>query len=88
MASCSFDEIEHLFICIKMQDCLIMNLVTAQKNNFRSFRRRGDFMIIDPHVHIGHDTTFESNRTEDEVYNKMKEVGINAAIIQPAIRNI
>ncbi|MDI9518710.1 MAG: amidohydrolase family protein [Bacillota bacterium] len=41
-------------------------------------------MIIDPHVHIGHDTTFESNRTEDEVYNKMKEVGINAAIIQPA----
>lgn len=41
-------------------------------------------MIIDPHVHIGHDTTFESNRTEDEVFNKMNEVGITAAIIQPA----
>lgn len=41
-------------------------------------------LIIDPHVHIGHDTTWDSNRTEDEVYNKMNEVGIQAAIIQPA----
>ncbi len=41
-------------------------------------------MIIDPHVHIGHDTTWDSNRTEDEVLNKMDETGIQAAIVQPA----
>ena len=41
-------------------------------------------VMIDPHVHIGHDTTWDSNRTEDEVFNKMNEVGIDAAIIQPA----
>ena len=41
-------------------------------------------MIIDPHVHIGHDTTWDSNRTEDEVLRKMDETGIHAAIIQPA----
>lgn len=41
-------------------------------------------MIIDPHVHIGHDTTWDSNRTEDEVFDRMNEVGITAAIIQPA----
>lgn len=41
-------------------------------------------MIIDAHVHIGHDTTFDSNRKEDEVISKMDEVGINAAIVQPA----
>lgn len=40
--------------------------------------------IIDPHVHIGHDTTWDSNRTEDEVWEKMNEAGIQAAIIQPA----
>lgn len=41
-------------------------------------------MIIDPHVHIGHDTTFESNRVEFEVMEKMNEVGVDIAIIQPA----
>lgn len=41
-------------------------------------------MIIDVHVHIGHDTTFESNRTEDEIMQKMNQVGITAAICQPA----
>lgn len=41
-------------------------------------------MIIDPHVHIGHDTTWDSNRTEDEVMEKMNQAGIQAAIIQPA----
>lgn len=41
-------------------------------------------LIVDPHVHIGHDTTWDSNRTEDEVLSKMDETGITAAIIQPA----
>lgn len=41
-------------------------------------------MIIDPHVHLGHDTTFDSNRTEDEIINTMDEVGIGASILQPA----
>lgn len=41
-------------------------------------------MIIDPHVHVGHDTTFDSNRSEKEVIGKMDEVGINIAIVQPA----
>lgn len=41
-------------------------------------------MIIDPHVHIGHDTTWDSNRTEEELWMKMNEVGIQAFIVQPA----
>ena len=41
-------------------------------------------LIVDPHVHIGHDTTWDSNRTEDEVLGKMDETGIQAAIVQPA----
>ncbi len=41
-------------------------------------------LIIDPHVHVGHDTTWDSNRTEDEIIMKMNEVGIEAAIVQPA----
>lgn len=40
--------------------------------------------IIDPHVHIGHDTTFESNRVEDEMIRVMDQVGIHAVIVQPA----
>ncbi len=41
-------------------------------------------MIIDPHVHIGHDTTWESNRNEEEVMRVMNQVGVTASIIQPA----
>jgi predicted TIM-barrel fold metal-dependent hydrolase len=44
-------------------------------------------MIIDPHLHLGEDTTFDSKRTEEELLRRMDENGIDAAILQPAQLN-
>lgn len=44
-------------------------------------------MIIDPHLHLGDDTTFDSKRTEEELLRKMDQNGIDAVILQPAQLN-
>lgn len=44
-------------------------------------------LVIDPHLHLGEDTTFDSKRTEEELCRRMAENGIAAAILQPAQLN-
>jgi len=44
-------------------------------------------LIIDPHLHLGDDTTFDSKRTEEELVRRMAENDIAAAILQPAQLN-
>jgi predicted TIM-barrel fold metal-dependent hydrolase len=41
-------------------------------------------MIVDVHLHLGADTTFDSDRTEEQLLAGMKRAGIDKIIVQPA----
>jgi uncharacterized protein len=41
-------------------------------------------VIVDVHLHLGTDTTFDSNRNEDQILDGMRRAGIDKVIVQPA----
>ena len=42
-------------------------------------------MIIDAHVHLGHDRVFDEEQTEKDILNVMNANGVDVAIVQPMV---
>ena len=40
-------------------------------------------MIVDVHVHLGYDHTFDEDFTREEIVEKIDAYGVNVQIVQP-----